>query len=108
MIAAATTMKRLQVLERLHAQGYQDEVVDLTLHKLMDHQVQKDEAQLAELRAALWDFERRYGMTSVDFFARFQAGQMGDDVDVFEWNVLYKMYTRLAEAINTLRTQLGK
>ena len=32
-------------------------------------------------------FEQRYAMNSADFFARYRAGQMGDDADVFEWNV---------------------
>jgi hypothetical protein len=106
MAANATTLGRLRVLERLYAQGYTDEVVDLTVRKLLEHQVQKDEAQLADLSADLARFEQRYGMTSADFFTRYQAGQMGDDADVFEWNSLYKMHTRLADAVMSLRDQL--
>ena len=100
------TIGRLQALERLYMQGYQDEVVDLTLRKLLERQVQKDATQLAELRAELVRFEERYSMTSADFFARYQAGQAGDDMDAFEWNVTYKMYSHLAEAVDTLRVQL--
>jgi hypothetical protein len=106
MAAVATTLGRLRLLERLYAQGYTDQVVDLTVRKLLEHQVQKDEAQLAGLREDLAGFEQRYAMTSADFFARYQAGQMGDDADVFEWNALYKMYTRLADAVKILRSQL--
>ena len=106
MAAATATLGRLRVLERLYAQGYTDEVVDLTVRKLVEHQVQKDQAQLAALREDLTRFEQRHGMTSADFFARYQAGQMGDDADVFEWNALYKMYTRLADAAESLRGQL--
>jgi hypothetical protein len=106
MAAVATTLGRLRVLERLYAQGYTDEVVDLTVRKLLEHQVQKDETQLADLREDLARFEQRYAMTSTDFFARYQAGQMGDDADVFEWNSLYKMHARLADAVKSLRSQL--
>jgi hypothetical protein len=106
MAAVATTLGRLRVLERLYAQGYTDDVVDLTVRKLVEHQVQKDEAQLAALAEDLARFERRYAMTSAVFFARYQAGQMGDDADVFEWNALYKMHIRLAEAVKSLRGQL--
>ena len=106
MAAVATTLGRLRVLERLYAQGYTDEVVDLTVRKLVEHQIQKDEAQLAGLSEDLARFEQRYGMNSADFFARYQAGQMGDDADVFEWNALYKMHTRLADALKSLRSQL--
>ena len=106
MAAVATTLWRLRVLEGLYAQGYTDEVVDLTVRKLVEHQIQKDEAQLVGLREDLARFEQRYGMTSADFHARYQAGQMGDDADVFEWNALYKMHTRLADAVEVLRSQL--
>jgi hypothetical protein len=106
MAAVATTLGRLRILERLHSQGYTDEVVDLTVRKLLKHQVQKDEAQLVELRADLTRFEQRYAMTSADFSVRYQAGQMGDDADVFEWNALYKMHSRLADAVKSLRGQL--
>jgi len=106
MTAVATTLGRLQVLERLYAQGYTDEVVDLTVRKLVEHQIQKDEAQLASLNEDLARFEQRYGMNSGDFRARYRAGQMGDDADVFEWNVLYKMHARLVDAITSLRSQL--
>jgi hypothetical protein len=106
MTAVAGTLGRLRALERLHAQGYADEVVDLTVRKLLEHQIQKDEAQLAELREDLARFEGRYAMTSADFHTRYQAGQMGDDADVFEWNALYKMQSRLADAVKTLRGQM--
>jgi len=106
MAVASATLRQLQALEQLYRQGYQDDVVDLTLRKLLERQVRQDEAQLAELRADLTRFEQRYGLASADFFASYQAGQMGDDMDVFEWNVLYKMYTRLAGAVDILRAQL--
>lgn len=106
MVAVATTLGRLRTLERLYTQGYADQVIDLAVRKLLEHQIQKDEAQLAALRADLARFEESYAMKSEDFFARYQAGQMGDDTEVFEWNALYKMHTRLADAVKTLRGQL--
>jgi hypothetical protein len=106
MTVASPTIGRLQTLERLYTQGYQDDVVDLTLRKLLERQIQQDETQLASLRGDLLRFEQRYRMSSGDFYARYQAGQMGDDLDVFEWNVIYKMFTRLAAAVETLRGQL--
>lgn len=106
MTAAVTTLGRLRALERIYSQGHTDEIIDLTVRKLLEYQLQKDETQLAELRENLARFERNYGMKSEDFFARYQAGEMGDDAEVFEWNVLYKMYTRLADVVETLRNQL--
>ncbi len=75
MTAAAGTLGRLRALERLYAHGYADEVVDLTVRKLLEHQIQKDEAQLAELREDLARFEGRYAMTSADFFRAIKPGR---------------------------------
>ncbi len=106
MTVASPTIGRLQALEQLYTQGYQDSVVDLTLRKLLERQVQKDKAQLANLQSELLHFERRYGIASNEFYARYQAGQAGDDLDAFEWNVTYKMYTRLEKAVEVLSGQL--
>lgn len=107
MTVDSATLDRLRVLEQLYTQGYHDEVIDLTVRKLVEHQLRKDEAHLAALRADLDGFEARYGMTSEDFFIGYQAGEMGDDSDAIEWVSLYKMHLRLAEATEALKGQLG-
>lgn len=100
------TLQRLRALEHLYEQGYQDQVIDLTVHKLLEQQVQKEEAQLAELASELNAYEERFTMSSAHFLEKYQAGEMGDDADVFEWQVLYKMYQRLHNEINFLKAQL--
>lgn len=75
-------------MTQLYEQGYQDQIVDLTVHKLLEQQVQKEEAQLAELADELAGYEARFGISSANFFARYKAGEMGDDADLFEWQVL--------------------
>ena len=63
------------------------------------HAMQKNpliwEALLRELRLyearerlaseEIADLERRYGMRSDEFMSRFEAGQLGDDRQYFEW-----------------------
>jgi hypothetical protein len=102
----AATLQRLRALEHLYEQGYQDQVVDLTVHKLLEQQVQKEEGQLAALTSELAIYEERFAMPSAHFFEKYQAGEMGDDADVFEWQVLYKMHQRLQNEIKFLRSQL--
>ncbi|MBV7329318.1 hypothetical protein KFU94_13920 [Chloroflexi bacterium TSY] len=101
------TLQRLRTLETLYEQGYHDDVVDLTIYKLLEHQVQKDEAQLADLADDLAEFEQRFGLSSAAFYERYQSGQMEDDDDFFEWQILYKMYQRLNNAVDLLRSQLA-
>lgn len=99
----ATTLQRLRALERLYQQGYQDDVVDRTVSKLVEHQIHKDEAQLRELASAIMKFEEQFGMRSQDFEEKYQAGAVGDDLDVFEWHVFFQMYLRLQQQLQILK-----
>jgi len=101
----SVTLRRLRVLEKLYERGYQDEVVDLTVGKLMDRQIQKDELQLASLAADLKVFEQQHGMASADFDTQYNIGKAGDSADAFEWHTLYNMYRRLAEHLRLLKTE---
>jgi hypothetical protein len=103
---SAATLQRLRALEHLYEQGYQDRVVDLTVQKLLEHQIQKDEAHLTALASELASYEQRFGMASDHFYAKYQTGQMGDNIDVFEWHVLYKMYQNLQDQLQFLKSQL--
>lgn len=53
--------------------------------------------QLAELTSELNADEQRFAIPSAHFFEKYQAGEMGDDADVFEWQILYKMHQRLQQ-----------
>lgn len=56
---------------------------------------------LLELAAELRAFESQYGMASDEFFEKFNAGQIGDDIDFFDWNASYRMYVSLRRSIET-------
>jgi len=43
------------------------------------------EFNLRKYRGRLAQFEQRYGMGSQEFAARFDAGELGDEADWFEW-----------------------
>lgn len=51
------------------------------------------EAVIAELNA----FEQQYGLTTVEFFARFKAGLMGDSRDFIMWVSLFEGYQYLID-----------
>lgn len=54
-----------------------------------------DQARLNELSAELAEFERRYGMTSDEFYRLYQAGQTDDRMDFVEWASLAQMAENL-------------
>jgi predicted transcriptional regulator len=94
--------RRLQTLARLYQQGQASEVMDRTLDKLLSYERDRSQAQLGELRADLAEFERRYQISSVDFYQRFRAGQTDDRMDYVEWASLIQMADNLQERLRVL------
>lgn len=54
------------------------------------------------LRSRLAELEMEYGMSSADFLRRFQAGELGDSADMFEWSAFYQMWLSVQARIRLL------
>lgn len=48
-------------------------------------------SKIAKIEQKLQDFEQKYQMKSEEFYRRFQAGELGDSMDFFEWNTYHEM-----------------
>lgn len=97
---------RVQVLEKLYEEGQGSELLDLALEKLFAYELQSTRQQLGDLEQDLAEFEKQYELASTEFYARFQAGEMGDEMDYVEWASLHQMAERLRERIKLLETHL--
>ena len=97
---------RVQVLGKLYERGQGSELLDLTLEKLFAYEVQSTRQQLGELERDLAAFEERYELASSEFYERFQAGELGDEMDYVEWASLHQMAERLRERIALLEANL--
>ena len=42
-----------------------------------------------ELSERLRDYERKYGYSTIEFYRRFENGELGDDDDLMMWAGLY-------------------
>jgi hypothetical protein len=76
--------------------------MDSTLSKLLAHEADGCRAQLSQLQADLAEFEQRYGLSSDDFYRRFQDGQTDDCMDYVEWASLMQMTRNLQERLGLL------
>ncbi|HFD38645.1 MAG TPA: hypothetical protein ENJ31_02160 [Anaerolineae bacterium] len=83
--------QQLMTLARLYQQGQASEVMDRTLSKLLSYESTVCRAQLDRLRADLAEFEQKYGLSSAEFYRRFQSGQTDDRMDYVEWASLVQM-----------------
>lgn len=60
-------------------------------------EVAKSGQETADLQSRLVELETAYSMSSADFMPRFQAGEMGDSTDMFEWSAYYQMWLSAQE-----------
>ncbi len=61
---------------------------------------------LAELVEALQEFEQEYGLDSADFYQKFQAGQLDDELQhCMEWAALYDAYLRTRKVLKVALTR---
>jgi hypothetical protein len=96
------TAKRLRALAELYQQGQESDLMDRTLEKLLRHEAEACQAQLNQLRADLAGLEQKYNLPSDEFYASFQSGQLGDDMDYVEWASLVQMGNNLERRIELL------
>lgn len=55
------------------------------------------EESLESLIVTLREFEDKYGMSTVEFYARFALGKMGDSADFMKWASAFIRYQRLVQ-----------
>ncbi len=55
--------------------------------------------ELLTLERALHALEQRHGLTSANFYARFVAGEAGDEPEWIGWAARYETFLRLNPAI---------
>jgi len=99
------TLERLQHLQALYRQGYQSDVIDRSLDKLIALERAAAERELASLQERLKAFEGRYVMSSPEFYQRFRAGELGDTADFVEWSAFYEMWESVRERLVVLTTE---
>lgn len=102
MSAAVRTLSRLQGLERLYRQGFQSEVVDRVIDKLLTTEIGHARTERRDLKARLADYEKRHQLSSKEFYRRFRAGELGDEMDFVEWSVFYEMYQAILERLKVM------
>ncbi|MCI0478448.1 MAG: hypothetical protein L0Y55_19570 [Anaerolineales bacterium] len=102
-MSATLVLQDLTRLEQLYAAGFHDSFLDNALRKMIARQIARDEADLTRLTPALAEFERATGMSSDEFWRRYQAGKMADTADAMEWNALCKMRQRIMARLEILR-----
>jgi hypothetical protein len=103
MTTSQQTLFKIQSLEQLYRAGYHSDTVDTTIDKLIAIEQAHAKQESARLEATLHRFEKEYQLSSEDFYHQFQAGELGDEADFFEWSAFYQMWLSSQKQINLLK-----
>ncbi|MFO1431408.1 MAG: hypothetical protein U1F76_14905 [Candidatus Competibacteraceae bacterium] len=105
MATQTSTLDKLQILESFYRQGYQSDVIDRALDKIIALENAQTRQDVAALQVRLEAFERDYQMSSEEFYRRFHAGELGDAADFFEWSAFYDMAQTLRQRLQQLEIE---
>ena len=63
--------------------------------------------KLTDIYTSMNYFEKKYGMKTEEFYKKFFAGSLGDDMDFFEWKASSEVYKELQEERKALFEAIG-
>ncbi len=102
---ANVALDTIKKIERLYESGFQDDVVDLAIRKVIQRQIERDKADLARVESVLAEFEKKYNMSSDEFLSAYKEGKLPDSADFVEWSAFCKMRQRLIERLQILTSE---
>jgi len=97
-------MSALYKLDALRETYGNETELNLVVDKLVEVVLSQQRAKLEEYDRELREFETRYQMQSDEFYERFEAGELGDAADYFEWAGLYELRQGLAAKVQRLES----
>jgi len=102
MASSQQTLVDLQNLTTLYRQGHHSPVIERTVEKMVAFERDLARQEADEIDAKLRAYEQQHQMNSEDFYHRFRAGELGDDMDWVEWSVFYEMRAGVQQRLTLL------
>ena len=73
----------------------------------MASRIEEINQKLNDLRESIRYFEKKYGMKTEEFYRTFVSGELGDDMDFFEWKASSEIFNELKEEKKALIEAIG-
>jgi hypothetical protein len=88
-----TTLEKIRRLEQYLTTD--TSVIDPVLDSTIDKLLAREHSRVSELKLRLQEqcqeFEEKYTQESTDFYAKYEKGELGDDMDYMEWAATIEM-----------------
>ena len=100
--------KQVGKLAKLYERGQVSETTARNLNKVLELEVSQIQLDLGATEKDMKKFERKYKMTTTDFFRQWQAGKTDDRMDYVEWASLAQMADNLRKRLEFLTSENQK
>jgi hypothetical protein len=84
-----------------------DPLLETTINKLLFREFDRMIELKTRLTNELSRFENQYNLQSDDFYQRYEAGKLGDDVDFIEWAATIEMLSNIQRRLEPLEAVNG-
>src|SRR5262245_45778300 len=99
----ASVMAKIEALQAVGAEA----LADQALAKVMQFEIDRFQHDQRRLQADLAHLKQSYQMPSEECNRKFNAGELGDDVEFFEWTSLYGIYQQNEHSLRLLEEKLA-
>jgi len=97
------TLAKIKRLEKLVQEfPINDNMLDLTLDKILDREINKLEIKIADFTNQIKQWEETYQINSTSFLDKFESGQMGDNMDFIEWASTLEMKAKSEKYVSAV------
>lgn len=103
MAVNISTLDKLHRIEAFYRQGFQSELIERALDKLLEQEGARAEQETKELQQRLSAFEQQYQLTTEEFYRQYESGQLADSADFMEWSSFYDMLRSSQQYLDWLR-----
>lgn len=103
MAVNISTLDKLHLIETVYRQGFQSELIERALDKLLEQEEARAERVMVELQQRLRTFEQQYQLATEEFYRQYEAGRLGDSADFMEWSSFYDMWRSSQQYLDWLR-----
>jgi hypothetical protein len=99
----ASVLEKIEILQSVGAEG----LADQALTKIIQTEIDRLKQEQQRLKTELTKFESTYQMTSEACHQKFEAGELGDAVEFFEWTSVYSIYKHNEHMLRLLKEKLA-
>ncbi|MFQ6055319.1 MAG: hypothetical protein ACE5J3_04980 [Methanosarcinales archaeon] len=85
---------KIKVLE---SQIYPKEVMLSAVSKTISSRITEINRKIKDLCDLVEHYEKKYGLSTNEFYKKFKEGEMGDDIDFMEWEACKELLDELTQ-----------